>query len=76
MRVTVYLKTPLFAVGHVPENAWVLEATTGSPEAVDLSGGMEFMVSAYRDASGRPLDGEALRLFVPNSKIDHVQVHG
>ena len=74
MRVTVYLKTPLFAVGHVPENAWVLEAQANRPQG-DLSGGLEVTVTGYRDASGRPLDGEGLKLLVPNGKIDHVQIH-
>ncbi len=72
MRVTVYLKTPLFAVGHVPGNAWVLEAELINQGAA----GLELAVSGYRDADGRELKGDALKLLVPGSKVDHVLLHG
>jgi hypothetical protein len=72
MRVTVYLKTPLFAVGHVPEGASVLEG-----KLLDQAkGAYELEVVSYRDGEGRPLEGAGLKLLVPGGKVDHIVLEG
>ena len=72
MQVTVYLKTPLFAVGHVPQNAWVLEAELLNQG----SAGLELAVSKYLDHDGRELQGSPLKLLLPSGKVDHVLLKG
>ena len=68
MRVTVYLKTPLFAVGHVPEGASVLEGEL----LHHGNGALELQVSRYTDGRGKALPGTGRRLLLPLSKVDHV----
>ena len=68
MKVTVYLKTPLFAAGHVPSNTWVLE---GELQSSDLAGYL-VVVSAYKNDDGKELDGQPAKLLLPGGKVDHI----
>ena len=82
-KVTIYLKTPLFALkgeeDTVPTGAIVLKGSLGE----DGKGGIHVEVSSYfsveRKSSSRQelkdLGGESSTLFIPTSKIDHIRFH-
>ena len=68
MRVTVFLKTPLFNGPHVPRGACVLLAELLSLDA----GAMQLQVDGYQNADGKSLTGDDQKLLVPLGKVDHV----
>ena len=72
-RVQVFLRSPLFTIrseGHIPSKAVILEGTV-----LDQQGaGLEMEVTTWRNADGSTLAGEARKLFIPPSKIDHVWI--
>ena len=72
--VEIYLKTELFTLtqghGHLPRGAVILQGTIREP----LSGGFIVEVSHFRGGRGQPLSGDPIVLFIPLSKIDHIQL--
>ena len=73
MQVRVFLRNPLFTPrsgAHVPRGATVLVGTVNDRE----SGWLNLSVESYLDASGKTLEGTAITLLLPSSKVDHVQV--
>ncbi len=73
-RATVFLRTSLFTTTagdhHVPKGVAVVE---GELERIG-DGGVTIKVAAWRNEKGRPLEGGAKTLFLPMSKVDHVDI--
>ena len=74
-RVTIFLRNSLFTLAdgsaHVPAGAMVLDGTVRDQP----SGGILFALDRARDHRGRDLEAASATLFIPWSKVDHVQVH-
>jgi len=73
-RATVYLRTSLFtfAAGerHVPSG---VSAVEGELELIG-NGGVTVQVETWKDERGRVLEAPSRKLFVPMSKVDHVDI--
>lgn len=73
-RATVFLKTSLFTFSagdrHVPSGVSAIE---GELERIG-DGGVTIKAATWKDERGRPLEGASRTLFVPLSKIDHIDV--
>lgn len=74
-RVTIFLRNSLFTLtddsAHVPAGAMVLDGTVREQP----SGGLLLSLERARDHRGRDLEASEVTLFLPWSKVDHVQVH-
>ncbi|MCB9762343.1 MAG: hypothetical protein H6739_21280 [Alphaproteobacteria bacterium] len=75
MKITAFLKTPLFTLDtekpHAPLGAVVLVGQ----QIERGDGGITLRVDSFYDAKGRPLKGAPVTLFVPLAKIDNVLHH-
>lgn len=72
-RVRVFLSTPLYTVRgqeHVPSDAVIMDGRVTDR----VGGGLIVSVDTYADGTGRPLEGAPRNLYLPASKIDHVQL--
>lgn len=72
-RVRVFLSTPLYTVRgeeHVPSDAVIMDGRVTDR----VGGGVIVAVESYSDGYGRPLEGAARNLYLPASKIDHIQL--
>ena len=73
-QATVFLRTTLFTFSagdrHVPSSVSAIE---GELERIG-DGGVTVKVSAWKDERGRTLEGAPRTLFVPMSKVDHVDL--
>ena len=73
MRVRIFLKQPFFTVaGYIPRAAVVVEGVVEEEKAL----GLLVRAETWADEQGRPLEGSAQRIVIPNGKIDHVLVLG
>ncbi len=72
--VIIYLKTALFTLpkedGHVPKGAMILSGKIRE----QIGGGLTVAVASYRSDVGKALAGPAQVLYLPYSKIDHIQL--
>ncbi len=72
-RVRVFLRSPLFTTregGHLPRKAMILDGSIQETSG----GGVRLNVRTWSDDQGQELTGEAMTLFIPNSKIDHIWI--
>ena len=71
--ITVFLKNPLFCFRDTPHVPTGTAAVRG--RLTDKShGGFTVEVEAFFDDRGRPLDGAAITLVIPLSKVDHAHL--
>lgn len=75
-RVSVFLRTPLFSFGGdeapLPAGVMVLEGQLAAQEP----GALRIEADRLSDQRGRELSDEAVSLWIPWEKIDHVLIWG